>query len=214
MGHCAPALPTSASDILARIGAMLGGRSDLELEFSIRIRHGIVDDRGRFAIWCGPDDAGMDQMAAVIRCHGAPARVCAELRNLDIPVRSGFGVSVTPDGPDYRLYLHDRSAATAADRYRAWTWRPSVPAHSAVYAFHYFPETVEGERPEELIAPEFRQVLDALFNDDRLRPASGFWLRRRDRGPVDQLDLTFPWSPPAGSIPGLVDFVRRLGGSV
>ena len=42
-----------------------------------------------------------------------------------------------------------------------------------------------------------------MLADARMQQMSGFWLRHGADGTLEQIDLIFPWHPPAGAIPGI-----------
>jgi SAM-dependent methyltransferase len=209
-----PQIPPAWTEdaLLAEIGRELDGLPRVELEFSVRLRTGAVEPRGRFACWViGSDRDAFRPVERVLDRLGAPPAVRDAQRTAENPVRQGIGVAMSADGPELRLYLHGRDPSTLADHYRAWRWRlGSGDVQRATYTFHYLPETASGVRPADLVPPALRPSFARLLDDERLRQASGFWLRENEGGAVDQVDLAFPWRPAAGTLPGMDALARPL----
>jgi SAM-dependent methyltransferase len=211
-GAGAIAAPTWTADwFVATLGQELAGVAGVDLEFSIRLAPGCVEDRGRLACWLSgrtPEDfAPVDRLLGRL---GAPGAVVEAARRRDRLIRAGLAVSLSEAGPEFRLYLHGRLARTLADDYRAWRWRPGGVVRRSAYQFHFFPETPDGRRPLDFISDDLRPAAALLMADRRLRAASGFWFREGESGRVEQVDLTFPWCPPAGTLLGLPDLARAL----
>lgn len=191
----------SAGDRLLGVLSRMHGRfGPIDLEFSIRLSDKRVEDRGRSGFWL-TEAVGWrigDVVAALAELE-APDEIRAALR-ATAPVR--VGVSVAQDGKKFRCYIHDRMPATSKDRYRAWRWSLDGALEHRVYEFHFMPETPDGCRPLDLIDPVLRPGFARLLADERLRLVSGFWLRYRTDGEVDQVDIAMPWHPPLGSVAG------------
>ncbi|MFP2904961.1 SAM-dependent methyltransferase [Pyxidicoccus sp. 3LFB2] len=203
--------PWTAKWLLGQLGAELGGR-EVDLEFSLRLTQGRVEDQGRFCCWlAGDEPPDFTPMARVLERLAAPGAVRAAQREAELPVRQGLAVAFTEDGPELRLYLHGREPATLADHYRAWRWRPSGEARRSRYTFHFLPETASGLRPSHLVQDSLRPAFERLTQEERLRQGSGFWLREGSDGQVEQVDLAFPWCPIAGTLEGLQALARELG---
>jgi SAM-dependent methyltransferase len=201
----------TAGRVLALLGAELCGHPRVDLEFSLRLGRRTVTSRGRFGCWVGgraPDS--FEPLARLLERLEAPPPVRAAQRSIEAPVREGVCVAFDESGPEFRLYLHGRAPTTLADRYRAWRWRPGGDAALTEYTFHFLPETAAGLRPLDLVAPELRPAFARLLADERLRQSSGFWLREGARGRIEQVDLAFPWSPPARTLTGLLDLAEVL----
>jgi hypothetical protein len=188
--------------------AELGGLGT-DLEYSVRLSRDGVSMGGRFTCWTGPD--GGAATGRVLGQLGAPAAVLAAQSGIELPVRMGVGIDATATVPQYRLYLHGRDPMTLAARYVSWRWRPGGEPGSSAYSFHFLPETPSGLRPARVVAPELRPTVRLLLADPLLRQCSGFWLRRTADGVIDELDLAFPWHPPAGSLAGLTALAEHLG---
>ncbi|MEA2691114.1 MAG: hypothetical protein QOJ16_501, partial [Acidobacteriota bacterium] len=172
---------------------------------------------GRFACWLsGARPEAFAPIARLLDHLRAPAEVRAAQESAERPVRQGVAVAIDPSGPagpELRLYLHGRSAL-GADRYQSLRFRPGEAPRRATYAFHFLPETPGGIRPLDLVAPALQAPFAALLTAERLSAASGFWLRTAEDGAVDQVDLAFPWSPPAESLPGLADLAVAVGAPI
>lgn len=202
----------TANRLLAELGAELGASASVDLEFSLRLKPGQVDAQGRFACWfSGRAPAAFAPIARVLDRLEAPESVRAAQRAAELPVRQGIAVGFTGDGPELRLYLHGRNAATLADDYRAWRWRPGGEARRSRYTFHFLPETASGLRPSERVDARLRPAFDRLLQEQRLQQGSGFWLREGTEGQLDQVDLALPWSPVAGTLAGLRELAEALG---
>jgi hypothetical protein len=199
----------TAERVLALLGAELGARVDLE--FSLRMRRGVVAPRGRFGCWIeGRDPDSFEPLARALRRLDAPQSIRAAQRSDESPVRQGVCVALDEAGPEFRLYLHGRERHTLADRYRAWRWRPRRAPERSDYTFHFLPETPSGLRPLDLIDADLRPAFALLLADERLRQSSGFWLRGGPGGLIEQVDLAFPWRPLAKTLPGLLDLAELL----
>lgn len=184
----------------------------LELEFSLRLSCGILQNRGRFACWInGTREEDFSPVANVLGCIEAPSVVIEAQRNHPFPVRQAVAVSMDHVGPEFRLYLHGRDAHTLNDRCHAWRWRSGNAPRRSEYVFYFFPESASGIRPLDLIPDELRSVFQRLLEEPLLLEMSGFWLRQDPQGEVDQLDIAFPWHPCAGQIPGISALVRAAG---
>jgi SAM-dependent methyltransferase len=195
--------------VLAELGAEFGACAGVDLEFSMRLRRGRVVARGRFGCWLGARaTASFAAVARVLERLEAPEEVRAAQRSAEGPVRQGVGVSFAGPAPEFRLYLHGRSPRTLSNHYRAWRWRPGAPPRHSRYTFHFLPETPAGLKPLDLIPKELHRAFNLLLDDERLQRSSGFWLREGPGGRVEQVDLTFPWCPPAGTLPGLCELAR------
>jgi hypothetical protein len=188
------------------------GRRAAEYEFSVQLRRGAVDRWGRFGVWLSGDSPeAFDPLARWLRAVDAPAEVIAAQAAADAPVRQGAAVAVTETGPQFRLYLHGRHAETRAQTYRSLRWQAGTRARLSTYAFHFAPETPEGERPAELVPAWARGSFAALAGEAWMQRSSGFWLRRDGDGRLDQVDLAFPWQPRAGTLAGIRQMADALG---
>ena len=209
---CTTASVATSSAFLERLGSELGSSRAIRFEFSIRLSRRGVEDRGRLCCWLnGNEPADLARLARVLDRLATPEAVVRALYGCKKPVSRGLAVSFSEAGPEFRLYLHALRSRTLADDYQGWRWRPGEPPRSSAYSFHYLPVTSDGRRPLDLIDPGLRAAAAPLFQDRRLNQGSGFWLRHGQEGEVEQLDLTFPWVPLAGSVPGLVELARQLG---
>jgi hypothetical protein len=206
---------------LAVVGGELRGPG-IEAEFAVRLSAGAITPTGRWTCWVPaewvpadlPPDSTVAALAAVRRLLGwlaAPAAVLAELGATPLPVRLGIGIDAGDGTPVHRLYLHSRCPKTQAGHYRRWRWRQGETATAAGYSFHFLPETADGLRPENLVPAPLRPAVTELLGTERLRQGSGFWLRRDAAGQVDQVDLAFPWNPPAGSLAGMAGLIGHFG---
>ncbi|WP_164021078.1 SAM-dependent methyltransferase [Pyxidicoccus trucidator] len=201
----------TAKWLLGQLGAELGACTGVDLEFSLRLTQGRVEDQGRFCCWLSGDEpVAFAPMARVLERLAAPESVRAAQREAVLPVRQGLAVAFTEGVPELRLYLHGRDPATLADHYRAWRWLPGGEARRSRYAFHFLPETPSGLRPSDLIQDALRPGFERLVQEERLQQGSGFWLREGSDGSVEQVDLAFPWCPIAGTLEGLRELARVL----
>jgi hypothetical protein len=150
-------------------------------------------------------------MHRLLTRFGAPAAVLTGHSAAELPVRQGIGIDASGPRPQHRLYLHGRVPATLADRYESWRWRADSGPAASAYSFHFLPETPSGLRPGDLVDDLLRPGLELLLADDRLRQSSGFWLRTESAAAIEQVDLAFPWHPPARSLPGLMALARSVG---
>jgi hypothetical protein len=202
----------TAKGLLEQLGAELGGREGVDLEFSLRLTQGRLDTEGRFCCWlAGGDASAFAPMARVLERLAAPEAVRAAQREAVLPVRQGLAVGFTEGVPELRLYLHGRNPATRADDYQAWRWLPGDAARRSRYHFHYLPETPSGLRPASWVPGTLRPAFEQLLRDERLQQGSGFWLREGSDGQVEQVDLAFPWCPLAGTLEGLRELAAVLG---
>jgi hypothetical protein len=195
---------------LAVVGQELPGPG-VDLEYSVRLSDDGVSVPGRCTIWAAASPCANAAIGRIVARLGAPAAVRAAQAGLDLPVRQGVGIASGRPVPEFRVYLHGRSAATLAAHYRSWRWRPGGDASASVYTFHFLPETASGLRPADLVARELRPMLRLLLAEAPLRQCSGFWLREDGDGAIDQLDLALPWHPVAGSLVGLTALASYLG---
>lgn len=201
----------TASGLLDQLGAELSGCDGVDLELSLRLKHGGINTEGRFGCWLA--GGGAPAFAPVARVLGrleAPDPVRAAQREAELPVRQGIAVAFTEGVPEFRLYLHGRNPATLGDDYRAWRWRPGGEARRSRYMFHFLPETPSGLKPSDLVQAALRPAFERLLQDARLQQGSGFWLREGINGQIEQVDLAFPWSPIAGELEGLLELARLL----
>ncbi|QSQ26372.1 class I SAM-dependent methyltransferase [Pyxidicoccus parkwayensis] len=202
----------TAKWLLEQLGAELGGREGVDLEFSLRLTQGRVDAEGRFGCWlAGGDSSAFAPMARVLERLAAPEAVRAAQRDAVLPVRQGLAVGFIDGVPELRLYLHGRAPATLADDYRAWRWLAGGEARRSRYFFHYLPETPSGLRPSTRVPSTLRPAFEQLLRDERLQQSSGFWLREGSDGQVEQVDLAFPWCPIAGTLEGVRELATVLG---
>ncbi len=200
-----------AKFVLECLGAELGGRRGVGLEFSLRLRPGWVDALGRFGCWLsGRDRSAFEPITRALERLGAPASVLTAQRGVELPVRQGIAAAAGEGGYELRLYVHARDPATLADRYHAIRWGPGAEPRRSRYAFHFFPETPAGLRPLERIDERLRPAFERLLADERLRQGSGFWLRESEGGELEQVDLAWPWCPIAGSLEGLNHLAELL----
>ena len=196
---------------LAVLGAEFSSSAQVRFEFSIRLSQQGVEDRGRFACWVIGDDSGdFDRLIRTLGRLDAPQSVVRSLRNCQRPVRRGLAVSFSEAGPEFRLYIHGQHPVTLSDEYEGWRWTSGGPPRLSRYSFHYFPETPTGQRPIDFIPAALRPSAGLILAEPRLRQASGFWLRTNKEGKVEQLDLTFPWSPRADTVTGLNELAGQL----
>lgn len=203
-----------ACRVLDAMGAELDGRSGVDLECSVRLARGRVQASGRFGCWLS--GVCPDAFAPITRLLGrlgAPAEVRTAQESAERPVRQGVAVAIGDAGFDLQLYLHGRSAL-GADRYQSLRFRPGEALQHSFYAFHFFPETPGGTRPLDLVAPALKPSFATLLAQGRLRASSGFGLRTAQDGAVEQVNLAFPWSPPAESLPGLADLATAVGAPI
>ena len=192
--------------VIEELGSEFARCAQVELEFSLRLQPGGVETHGRFGCWLeGRDSADFEPVARAIERLNAPPSVRAAHRQAEGPVSQGVGVALAEDGPEFRLYLHGRNQTTLADHYRAWRWRPGAAPRRSTYTFHFLPETPSGQRPLDLIPAQLRPAFSLLLADERLQQSSGFWLREGEGGEIEQVDLSFPWRPLAGTLPGLLE---------
>jgi len=200
-----------ADAALASVAQALGSCKPRRLEFSIRLAPGRIEDRGRICCWLltGEAQAGAGARR-LLRTWDAPAEVIRQAR-ADRIAAHGLAVGAGK-APDFRYYRHSRAAATQADLYHAWRWRPGGGCARAEYSFHFAPETPGGDRPENFVPAVLRPAIAALADDDRIRSASGFWLRRDEAGSVDQVDIAMPGNRRLGELLGLtgLDALLRL----
>jgi len=202
---CAAAVWT-ASRVIEELGLELARCAQVELEFSLRLQPGGVEAHGRFGCWLeGRRPADFEPMARALERLNAPPSVRAAHRQAEGPVRQGVGVAFAEDGPEFRLYLHGRNQTTLADHYRAWRWRHGAAPKRSTYTFHFLPETPLGQKPLDLVPARLRPAFSLLLADERLQQSSGFWLREDEGGEIEQVDLSFPWRPLAGTLPGLLE---------
>ena len=193
----------TAERALAELGSELEGRA-VDLEFSLRLEPGFVNARGRFGCWLGGrTEQDFQPIGRVLRRLDAPASVCAAQRLAENPVRQGIAVAFKGAAAEFRLYLHGRRPTTLADHYHAWRWLPGTAPLRSDYTFHFMPETPAGRRPIEFIPAHLHGPFARLLADERFQMSSGFWLREGAGGEIEQVDLTFPWSPRACTLPGL-----------
>jgi cyclopropane fatty-acyl-phospholipid synthase-like methyltransferase len=210
-----PADPNEcARALLAVFGAELEGRAGVDLEFSYRMRPapaGLLTS-GRFLCWLTPSGpTSLLPMERLLTRLGAPPLVCTAQREATASVRQGVAVYIDEQGPELRLYMQVRDPATLAEHIQAWRWRASGPPRRSRYNFHFFPETADGVKPMDVVAPLLRPALASLLEDERLRQSSGFWLRNGTEGTLDQLDIAFPWNPAAGSLRGVRQIAAAFG---
>jgi hypothetical protein len=196
---------------LATAGAELACLPGAEAEYSVRLSGGQVSASGRCTFWVTGDPAGRAAIGRLLTRFCAPAAVLAGHVAAALPVRQGIGIDASGGRPQHRLYLHGRVPATLADRYESWRWRAGGGPAASAYAFHFLPETPSGLRPVDLVDDLLRPGLELLLADDRLRQGSGFWLRTAPAGTIEQVDVAFPWHPPARSLPGLAALARSAG---
>jgi hypothetical protein len=208
--HALPMESIAGERVLGELGAELGG-SRIDLEFSLRLRPGSVCSSGRFGCWlAGDHDSDFAPLAPALRRLGAPEPVVSAQQRAECPVRQGIAVAPSPDGPEFRLYLHGRDAVTRHDHYAAWRWRIDGSTRRSRYTFHFLPETAGGAQPLDLVDHAWRPALAQMLAHERVQQLSGFWLRHGPNGALEQLDLIFPWHPAAGDIPGIADLGQLL----
>jgi len=188
--------------VLEELGADLAGHA-ADLEFSLRLRPQAIEPFGRFGCWLAEDFASVGR---ALRRLGAPESVLSAQVASECPVRQG--IAVRPG--EFRLYLHGRDRATSRDTYEAWRWDGAGAVRRSRYEFHFFPETPQGVRPLDLLDTALRPAVARMLADARMQQMSGFWLRHGADGTLEQIDLIFPWHPPAGAIPGIEEIVDVL----
>ncbi|OAN64905.1 hypothetical protein A6A05_18875 [Magnetospirillum moscoviense] len=130
-----------------------------------------------------------------------------------LAVADGQGIrhGIAIGGGALRYYRQARLPNTLADDYQAWRWRPGgAVAETRRYVAYYPPETPDGLRPLDLVPESLRGPFARLLSEPRFVQASAFWLRLGPDGQPDQLDLAFPWSPCADTLPGLLDLGELL----
>jgi hypothetical protein len=194
--------PASAR-VLAALDAELGGCDQVDFEFSLRLRPGAVEASGRFACWLSGDAvAAFAPIARALARLGAPEQVLTAQRHAAWPIRQGIAVAITAEGCEFRLYLHGRDHAQRDDC-RAWRWQSGSRIRTARYAFHFLSGPPGEQWLLDRVDAAVRPALACLLADERLRRTSGFWLRRSGEGALEQVYVTFPWFPPAGSLPGV-----------
>jgi cyclopropane fatty-acyl-phospholipid synthase-like methyltransferase len=209
-GSAAPKTWTAGS-LLKELGSELGSCAQIDFEFSLLLKQGNVEDSGRFSCWLeGSDFQAFEPIERVLKRLDAPLSVIEAWQKAEMPVRQGIGVDLTADCPEFRLYLHGRSTTTLADHYQGWRWCQGSAPQCLHYTFHFLPETPSGQRPLDIIDVRLRPPFALLLSDKRLQQSSGFWIRKWHNGNIDQLDLTFPWCPVAGTLPGLLKLAELL----
>jgi cyclopropane fatty-acyl-phospholipid synthase-like methyltransferase len=203
-------LPDTGASVVA--GLPFGDPASMEREFSIRLLPGRLERWGRFGTWMtGASPDAFAPAARWLREVEAPPEVIAAQAACITPVRQGVAVALTANGPEFRLYLHGRRGDTQGDDYRALRWRHGQTPRRSSYVFHFLPETPDGQTPADLVPEWARAAFAGLAADPWMRRASGFWLRRDADGRLDQIDLTFPWHPPAGMLAGLMKLAEDFG---
>lgn len=199
-------------DLLALFAIELGEWPGRRLEFSVRLLSREFSLDGRLCCWL--DQPGDDGTAAIVNLLvrlGAPSAVLAQPLAVANLVTHGLAADFSDATPQFRYYRHARRPHTLADDYQGWSWRSGdADAVHRIYEFHFLPETPSGQTPLELVPPALRRVFARLLAEPRLAQVSGFWLRRTPDGTLDQLDLAFPWCPPAGSLAGVVALAELL----
>lgn len=197
---------------LERLEPSFGEREDVLLEYSARLTGEGVDATERCACWLtGGEARDFTAVAEALVAIEAPPEVRSAQAMAPNPERQGVGVAMRPGAEvEWRLYLHDRQPETQRDDYRAFRWRAGEPPCTSRYQFHFLPRAPESDPPERFAEPALRPGLVALLGDDRVRRASGFWLRTSN-GHVDQIDVSLPWSPPSGTLSGVTLLARSLG---
>ena len=198
-----------SSTLLTLLSGALAGQRGIRLEYSTRLRPGRVEVAGRFCCWVEHNVLAAAAVAGVLRQLGAPSAVAEK----PLALADGLGVShgMAIGRGELRYYCHSRPPLTLGDDYRAWRWHPGMDAaDTRQYVSHYLPETPEGVRPLDLIPESLRLPFARLLADPRLNQASTFWLRHRPDGQPDQLDIAFPWCPPAAVLPGMKELAELL----
>ncbi|MBF0325802.1 MAG: class I SAM-dependent methyltransferase [Alphaproteobacteria bacterium] len=195
--------------LLELLSRALAGQRRMRMEFSTRLRPGRVEKAGRFCCWVDHSPAAADSVMAVLRQLGAPVDVAAQ----PLAVADGQGIrhGIAIGGGALRYYRQARLPNTLADDYQAWRWCPGgAVAETRRYVAYYPPETPDGQRPLDLVPESLRDSFARLLSEPRFVQASAFWLRLGADGQPDQLDLAFPWSPCADTLPGLLDLGELL----
>ena len=201
----------TSEQFLDLLGRELGLSRSIRFEFSIRLSARGVEDRGRFCCWlAGNEPADSARLVRLLDRLAAPDAVLRALHDCTNPLNRGIAVSFAENGPEFRLYLHALRPHTLAEEYHGWRFRPGEPPRCSTYSFHYLPETADGRRPLDLIDRNIHAAAAEMLQDRRLNQGSGFWLRQSPEGRVEQVDLIFPWAPPAVSVPGLMKLASQL----
>lgn len=195
--------------LLAALSRTLAGQGRVRMEFSTRLRPGRVERGGRLCCWVDHDASTAMALAAMLRRLGAPDDVAVQPLALadTLVVRHGVAIG---DGT-LRYYRQSRRPETLAEDYQAWRWRADTQAvENCRYVACFPPETPDGLRPLDLVPTDLRGPFGRLLSEPRFLRESAFWLRASPDGRFDQLDLAFPWSPRAASLPGLVELGEML----
>jgi hypothetical protein len=201
----------TAKSLLERFALEFASCCDLELEFSLRLGRGTLQNTGRFACWVNGSRADdFARVRQILNCIGAPVSVLEAQQDDRNPVRQAIAVAIDHSGIEFRLYLHGRTPGTLDESYRAWRWRTGEVAQRSKYSFHFMPETASGMRPIELVPDDLRLGFQRLLQHPRLAQMSGFWLRYGEHEKIEQLDLALPWHPLAGTLEGLQDLLGAL----
>ncbi len=174
-------------------------------EISWILRPGSIKKNGRLTCWNeGATNADFSKVTDVLRMLEAPARVLYAQQQVTNPFRQGIGISTAGNKTSYRLYLHGLSNNKQIDVYSAWRWVPgsALPAKFS-YSFHYASSIDEVQKLLQYIPVSLQRAFKSLIAQDRFIQLSGYWLRRNEQDVIDQVDLTWPWHPLAGTLPGM-----------
>lgn len=202
----------TSDDLVLALPHRSAGMAPSTYEFSIRLTPDGMQRAGRFAVWLERPAAADGSMLRWLEATGAPSAVRTALVEETRPKRQGAAVAMTPEGPEYRLYLHGVDPTTAVQTYRALRWRAGdLVARSSTYTFHFAPETADGSRPEDLAPVWARPGFRSITQDARMLRMSGFWLRHDAGGGLAQVDLALPWRPRADTLDGFTSLLDVLG---
>ena len=201
----------AVSHFLASLYPCFAEEAKTDFEFSWKLKNSRLEKSGRASCWLNKT-TGEDfrDVALALGQLAAPAAVKDAQAGCELPFAQGFGFSASGTGQSYRLYLHSHKKDTGKDVYEAWQWTPDGKAKKYSYAFHFFTPGESDKVLEHLVPDIFYPVLQELTGDSRFRQLSGYWLRYDDTNKVDQVDLCFPWSPVAGSLPGMLLLAKLL----
>ena len=200
-------------DLLQLAGTFLAGVPSAAIEWSLQASRKGAVVRDRVLYWAGQRDRSDNaeafaRVGAFLRALNAPDEMLATQRRLaPHSIRQGLGLA---PGAETCLYIHHVEPDSGVEHCDAWKWRAGGTAQHSFYEFHFLPFTPAGTAPVDLIHPELRPLYASLEADRRIAALSGFWLRHRGRGQVDQISLTYPWQPAIREVAPLLPFREEL----
>lgn len=205
----------TAERFLKEMAGDFGQSLGVELEFSILLSLEKVEKFGRFCLWIKGDYARQrdyfSPIGEALKRLQAPQEVLDIQKNVELSINQGIAVSLVDNLPSFRFYLHAQKQDTLANYYSAWRWsvNDDSPQFSE-YSFHFFPETVLGQRPLDFVDPALSDAFSKLLEEERLRQGSGFWLRQDANKKIEQIDLALPWTPLGSELQGLNEITKLL----